>query len=66
MSPEFESRRIPPEIFEQARLMAARERAKAMASFFSDIARLLGTAKRRRLSADMAFRFQNHGLWRGI
>jgi len=58
--------RIPPEIFDRARLKAAEERAKAFADFLPMLGRALRQRLRPRLTADVAFRFQNHGLWRGI
>jgi hypothetical protein len=66
MSISVANHRIPPEIFDRARLKAAEERAKAFADFLPALGRTLRMKLRPRLRADVAFRFQNHGLWRGI
>lgn len=59
--------RIPPEFFDRARRLAAEERVKAMAAFFTVLGRKLeALLKPQHLPADVHLRFHRGGLWRGI
>lgn len=61
------SKRIPSGIFDQARRVAAQERAKAEIAFFAAIGRhLRALLHPRRTPAEVHFRFHHRGLWRGI
>lgn len=65
MDQRHSPRRIPPEIFDQARALAVEERRKAFATFFAWVGCWLrGEAHRR--NGETFYRFQRSGLWRGI
>jgi hypothetical protein len=58
---------IPPEFFDHARRIAAEERAKAMAAFFTALGRKLESLLAPKPAPhDVHFRFHRGGLWRGI
>ena len=63
----IETKPIPPESFDRARLIAAEERAKAMAAFFAAPGRKMHALfEPKTASADVHYRFHRGGLWRGI
>ena len=61
------SKHIAFNVYEQARRIAAQERAKASAAFFAAIGRKLNKLlQARHAPADVHLRFHRGGLWRGI
>lgn len=65
MDHQLSPQRIPPEIFDQARALAAAERRRVFAALFARLGCLLRGEVHRR-HGETFYRFQRSGLWRGI